>query len=91
MRGVSLNAGQVHTFVWEMSAKLRKSTTHWLKRRAGGPKNGCFKTLWGPFTSEVAMEIACALELRQYKNNFDQFHRIPRLKLPPFSRVGLLG
>ena len=26
-----------------------------------------------------------ALELRQYKNNSDQFDRIPRLKLPPLA------
>ena len=36
-------------------------------------------------------QVLWKLELRQYKNNSDQFHRIPRLKLPPFSWVGLLG
>ena len=34
--------------------------------------------------------FAIELELRQYKNNSDQFDRIPLLKLPPFSscRIG---
>ena len=40
--------------------------------------------------SDKKSRLIFLLELRQYKNNSDQFDWIPRLKLPPFSscRIG---